>query len=62
MGTSSATPVHEIQERRIFQRRCQPDRRTKLRWHPHGGDRRNGDGRRQEDNWQTMKLVLSKLF
>lgn len=62
MGTTSATPVYEVQERRLIQRRRQPDRRSTLRWHPHGGDRRHGYGRRKEDNWQTMKLVLSRLF
>ena len=62
MGTTSATPAYEVPERRLIQRRHQADRRSTLRWHPHGGDRRQGDGRRKEDNWQTMKLVLKKLF
>lgn len=50
------------QERRVALRRLQPDRRATLRWHPNGGDRRHGLGRRKEDTRNTMKAVLSGLF
>ncbi len=50
------------QERRVALRRVQPDRRATLRWHPNGGDRRHGLGRRKEDTRNTMKAVLSGLF
>ncbi len=58
----SATPVHERREHRLTQRRCQPDRRGTLRWHPHGGERRQGSGRRKEDSCGTMRSVLSRSF
>lgn len=50
------------QERRVALRRVQPDRRATLRWHPNGGDRRHGFGRRKEDTCNTMKAVLSELL
>ena len=50
------------QERRLALRRVQPDRRTTLRWHPNGGDRRHGAGRRKEDRGDMIKAVLSGLF
>lgn len=56
----SATPVPTRREWRLTQRRCQPDRRDTLRWHPHGGDRRQGVGRRKGDSWKTMRLALSR--
>ena len=58
----SVTPVPKRRELRLTQRRCQPDRRGTLRWHPQGGDRRQGSGRRQEDSWETMRFVLSRSF
>ncbi len=62
MGTRSATSAHRGAENRLIQRRRQPDRRGTLRWHPHGGDRRQGSGRRQKDNWEAMKAALSRWF
>ncbi len=50
------------QERREIERRCQLDRRNTLRWHPDGGDRRYGAGRRKDDKWDTLKAVLARLF
>lgn len=50
------------QERRLASRRVQADRRATLRWHPNGGDRRHGLGRRKEDTRSTIKAVLSGLF
>jgi hypothetical protein len=50
------------QERREIERRCQLDRRSTLRWHPDGGDRRYGAGRRKDDKWDTLKAVLARLF
>jgi hypothetical protein len=50
------------QERRVIERRCQSDRRSTLRWHPDGGDRRYGNGRRKDDKWDTLKAVLTRLF
>ena len=58
----SVTPVRKRRELRRIQRRCQADRRGTLRWHPHGGDRRQGSGRRQDDRWETMRYVLSRSF
>jgi lipopolysaccharide/colanic/teichoic acid biosynthesis glycosyltransferase len=58
----SATPVQKKRECRLTQRRYQPDRRGTLRWHPHGGDRRQGAGRRKEDSWKMMRFVLSRSF
>ena len=58
----SATPVPKRRELRLTQRRCQPDRRGTLRWHPQGGDRRQGSGRRKKDSWETMRFVLSRSF
>lgn len=50
------------EERRLTLRRVEPDRRSTLRWHPKGGDRRHEPGRRKEDKRDTMKAVLSGLF
>lgn len=58
----SARPVHTKRERRLTQRRDQPDRRSTLRWHSHGGDRRYRLGRRKDDKWDTLKALLSRLF
>lgn len=55
---NSAVP----QERRVALRRAQPDRRATLRWHPNGGDRRHGLGRRKEDTRNVIKAMLSGLF
>jgi hypothetical protein len=49
-------------ERRLMQRRGQPDRRLRLRWYPHGGDRRHKPGRRRDDTWETMKAVLANIL
>ncbi|MGL4753904.1 MAG: hypothetical protein ACRCXB_16120 [Aeromonadaceae bacterium] len=38
-----------VKERRRQQRRQQADRRLEIRWEPDKEDRREGDGRRQED-------------
>lgn len=57
-----ATPVHIRREYRLTQRRCQPDRRQTLCWHPHGGDRRQDPGRRKGDSWKMMRFVLSRSF
>lgn len=38
-----------VKERRRQQRRQQADRRLEIRWEPGKEDRREGDGRRQED-------------
>lgn len=38
-----------VKERRRQQRRQQADRRLEIRWEPDKEDRRDGDGRRQED-------------
>jgi len=62
MQKLSAVPAHKKRKRCLIHRRLQPDRRLTLRWEPHGGDRRYGSGRRKEDNWDTMKAVLSRLF
>ncbi len=62
MGTRSATSAHRRPQQRLMQRRCQPDRRGRLRWDPNGGERRYSTGRRKEDNWDAMKAALSRLF
>ncbi len=62
MHLAYVRPVPYTPKRRLIQRRQQPDRRMHLRWHPHGGDRRYRLSRRQNDRWDTMKAVLSRLF
>jgi lipopolysaccharide/colanic/teichoic acid biosynthesis glycosyltransferase len=54
----NATPVHKRREHRFTQRRCQPDRRGTVRWHPNGGD----PGRRKEDSWKMLRSALSRSF
>jgi hypothetical protein len=56
-GTSlpSAARVDTRRERRVAQRRCQPDRRSTLRWYLDGGDRRHRFGRRKDEKWEMMK-------
>jgi len=62
LGGPRSTPAPTRRERRHTPRRSQPDRRGTLRWHPKGGDRRQGAGRRQGDSWDTMRFVLSRSF
>ena len=57
----SATPVHKRREHRLTQRRCQPDRRGTLRWHPHGGDRRQDSGRRKEDKLENDEIRVVEI-
>ncbi len=57
----SATPVHKRREHRLTQRRCQPDRRGTLRWHPHGGDRRQDSGRRKEDKLENDEIRVAEI-
>jgi hypothetical protein len=43
-------------ERRKFVRRAGTDRRTMLRWEPSKDDRRQGTGRREDDQlWDTIR-------
>jgi hypothetical protein len=51
----SAARVETRRERRLAQRRCQPDRRSTLRWYLQGGDRRHRFGRRKDEKWEMMK-------
>jgi hypothetical protein len=46
--------------RRLICRRQLQDRRTSLRWDLAGGDRRQGFGRRNEDEWDAVKAELSR--
>lgn len=62
MQTGYVRPARSTPERRLLQRRHQPDRRMHLRWYPHGGDRRYKLGRRKDDMRDTMKAVLASLF
>lgn len=62
MQTGYVRPARSMPERRLLQRRHQPDRRTHLRWYPHGGDRRYKLSRRKDDRWETLKAVLANLF
>ena len=52
---SSAAQVDTRRERRLAQRRCQPDRRSTLGWYLDGGDRRHRFGRRKDEKWEIMK-------
>ena len=61
-GLPEVTLVHASRERRLRQRRYQPDRRGTLRWHSYGGDRRYGVGRRRNDKWHTAKAMLLRVF
>ncbi len=45
-----------------MQRRYYPDRRSTLRWNPHGGERRYATGRRKHDNRDAMKAALMSLW
>jgi hypothetical protein len=50
MGKETANPSsYAGPERRIFNRRSGIDRRTMLRWEPTKDDRRQGTGRREDD-------------
>jgi hypothetical protein len=51
----SAARLDTRRERRLAQRRCQPERRSTLRWYLHGGDRRHRFGRRKDEKWDMMK-------
>ncbi len=62
MHIAYVRPARNTSERRLIQRRQQPDRRMHLRWYPHGEDRRYKLSRRQNDRWDTMKAELSRLF
>jgi hypothetical protein len=52
---ASAARVDTRRERRLAQRRCQPDRRSTLRWYLDGGDRRHRFGRRKDEKREMMK-------
>ena len=49
-------------DRRLIRRRQLQDRRNSLRWEPDGGDRRQGFGRRKEDEWDAAKAELARYF
>jgi hypothetical protein len=57
MGKETANPSsHAGAERRIFNRRSGIDRRTMLRWEPTKDDRRQGIGRREDDQlWDAIR-------
>lgn len=57
----SATPVHKRREHRLSQRRCQPDRRGTLRWHPNGEERRYSTGRRKEDKPENDEIRVVEI-
>lgn len=53
---------HKMPNRRLIRRRQLQDRRTSLRWDPDGGERRQGFGRRKEDEWDAAKAELARYF
>ena len=57
MGNETTNPSsHAGPERRKFVRRSGIDRRTMLRWEPDKDDRRQGTGRREDDQlWDTIR-------
>ncbi len=57
MGKETANPSgYAGADRRIFNRRSGIDRRTMLRWEPSKDDRRDGTGRREEDQiWDNIR-------
>ena len=57
MGKETANPSNYAgPERRIFNRRSGIDRRTMLRWEPTKDDRRQGTGRREDDQlWDAIR-------
>ncbi len=57
MGKETANPSsYAGPERRIFNRRSGIDRRTMLRWEPTKDDRRQGIGRREDDQlWDAIR-------
>ncbi len=57
MGKEIADPgSYAGPERRIFNRRSGIDRRTMLRWEPTKDDRRQGTGRREDDQlWDAIR-------
>ncbi len=52
----------KMPNRRLIRRRQTQDRRTSLRWDPQGGDRRQGFGRRKEDEWDAAEAELARHF
>jgi hypothetical protein len=52
----------KMPNRRLIRRRQLQDRRISLRWEPDGGDRRQGFGRRKEDEWDAAKAELARHF
>lgn len=56
------TSKHRMPNRRLIHRRQLQDRRTSLRWDPDGGDRRQGCGRRKEDEWDASKAERARYF